>query len=77
MTELTFEKGLPAALVQADNLPTLPTVAVEVLQITSDPDCSLDDLAEVLSRDPTLSSKLLKNYMIGVLNKFAFECNRD
>ncbi|MCZ6598756.1 MAG: HDOD domain-containing protein [Planctomycetota bacterium] len=60
MSGLTFDKPLPPALARADALPSLPAVAVEVLRLTQDPDCSLDDLAAILSRDPALSAKILK-----------------
>ena len=60
MSRSTLEKALPPALLNAENLPSLPAVAVEVLQLTQDEDCTIDDLAAVLGRDPALSAKLLK-----------------
>ncbi len=53
-------KGLPEALLKADNLPSLPAVALEVLRLTQDEESTVDDLAQCLSRDPALAAKLLK-----------------
>lgn len=47
-------------VVNADNLPSPPTVATEILRLTRDEGVSLDDLAELISRDPALSAKFLK-----------------
>ena len=55
-----FEKGLPAILARADNLPSLPAVALDVLRISKDEDASLDEMAACLARDPALAAKLLK-----------------
>lgn len=55
-----FDKELPAALTRADNLPSLPAVALEVLRLSQDEDATLDDMASCLSRDPALAAKLLK-----------------
>ncbi len=41
-------------------LPTLPKVAAEVLRLAHDPDSSLKDMAAVISKDPPLTSRLLK-----------------
>ncbi len=41
-------------------LPTLPTVAVRILQLTADADVSLDDVAEVIEKDQGLSAKVLR-----------------
>jgi HD-like signal output (HDOD) protein/GGDEF domain-containing protein len=47
------------ALVRADDLPSLPAVALEVINLCRSEDTSLSDLAEVVSMDPTLAAKLL------------------
>lgn len=60
MPQPTLQKELPQSLLQAEGLPSLPTVAVEVLQLTQDEDATLDELAQTLSRDPALAAKLLK-----------------
>lgn len=43
-----------------ERLPTLPAVAVEVLELTRDPGVSIDDLIAVVSRDPALSARLVR-----------------
>jgi len=60
MTSQALPPALPAALLQADNLPSLPAVAVEVLRLTQDDGGTIDELAGALSADPALSAKLLK-----------------
>jgi two-component system, cell cycle response regulator len=41
-------------------LPSLPTVGVEVLALSRDPNVSVEQLARVVERDPALSAKVLK-----------------
>ena len=41
-------------------LPTLPAVAVQVLDLTRRPDVSMDDLAVTIQNDQGLSAKVLK-----------------
>src|SRR5262245_1285452 len=60
MSPHVFEKELPAVLRRADDLPSLPAVALEVLRISQDEDATLDDMASCLSRDPALAARLLK-----------------
>ena len=51
---------LPKSILEADSLPSLPAVAMEVLRLTGEEGTTLDDLAEAISRDPALAAKLLK-----------------
>lgn len=44
----------------ADNLPSLPTVALEVLRLTRDENITLAELADVIQHDPALTAKILK-----------------
>ena len=60
MSVYIFEKELPEVLAKADNLPSLPAVALDVLRLCQDDDVTLDAMAHCLSRDPALSAKLLK-----------------
>ena len=60
MSVYVFEKELPEVLRRADNLPSLPAVALDVLRLSQDEDATLDAMASCLSRDPALSAKLLK-----------------
>lgn len=43
-----------------DNIPSLPAIVTRVLQITSDPESSADELMEVISADPAYTVKILK-----------------
>ena len=60
MTSLAFEESLPAALTQAEHLPSIPTVALEVLRLTQDEESTIEELADCLSRDPALAATMLK-----------------
>ena len=52
--------ALPKSILEADSLPSLPAVAMEVLRLTGEEGTTLDDLAEAISKDPALAAKLLK-----------------
>lgn len=41
-------------------LPTLPSVAMDIIERTSDPDVSLDDLASLIERDQGLSARIVR-----------------
>ena len=43
-----------------NSIPTLPTVACKVMEITADPNSSANDLTKVILPDISLSTKLLK-----------------
>ncbi|MBW1708703.1 MAG: HDOD domain-containing protein [Deltaproteobacteria bacterium] len=42
------------------NLPTLPDVALKLLELTGDDDVSINQLMQVISHDPAISSRILK-----------------
>lgn len=42
------------------SVPTLPAVAMKLLEMTSNPDVKLNDIAELIQNDPGLASKVLK-----------------
>lgn len=42
------------------NLPTLPKVAVRILEIASDPETSVKELSGAINQDPALASRVLK-----------------
>lgn len=44
----------------APNLPTLPAVAMRVLELTAKPEVSLRELASVIENDPAIASKVLR-----------------
>jgi serine phosphatase RsbU (regulator of sigma subunit)/HD-like signal output (HDOD) protein len=49
-----------AAIKQADNLPSLPSVALEILQLTRDENTSFAVLARTVEKDPALAGKILR-----------------
>jgi putative nucleotidyltransferase with HDIG domain len=49
-----------AAIARVGQLATLPEVALEVMRLADDPSATGDDLARVLSSDPTLCARVLK-----------------
>lgn len=48
--------GIPESL----QLPSLPLVALEVVELAERADIDIDLLASILKQDPTLASKILK-----------------
>ncbi|HSW45545.1 MAG TPA: GGDEF domain-containing protein [Phycisphaerae bacterium] len=56
---------------QADNLPSLPTVAIQVLRMTQSENLSVADIAKVIQQDPALTGKLLR-----VVNSSLFGMSR-
>ena len=65
-----FEEGLEereriqgmviSKLNRTDTLPTLPSIANQVMMLASNPDSSVDDLTRIIISDPPLTSKLLQ-----------------
>lgn len=55
---------LPAEIEQqlskCENLPSLPSVVVRIIEASKDPEICLADVADIISIDPALSAKLLK-----------------
>ena len=47
-------------IAQIESMPTLPTVALRVMEITSNPGSSASDLMEVIGPDVSLTAKILK-----------------
>ena len=47
-------------VLQSDELPTLPTVASKLVSLTSKEDTTLSDIADLVSKDISLSAKILK-----------------
>ena len=45
---------------QCETLPSLPAVAVQVLELVRNPNCQIPQLARVISKDPALASKILR-----------------
>ncbi len=53
-------KMIRGYLTRADELPTLPEVAFQVMQKLQDTESSASDIVQVIERDPAMSAKLLK-----------------
>ena len=56
MTDLV---ELPLEIRDSEHLPSPPSVALEILRVSSDPNSSIEDLVEILSLDPALSARVL------------------
>ncbi|MBN1593486.1 MAG: HDOD domain-containing protein, partial [Candidatus Coatesbacteria bacterium] len=54
------EVELLKALEEPKELPALPSIAAQVMRITSDPKASLPDLRKVVEMDEALTSKILR-----------------
>ncbi len=54
------ERRIPEGLLQAEDLPSIPAVAVEVLRLCREEETTLEELATALSYDPVLSARLLR-----------------
>ncbi len=54
------EKRVELILQQLDELPTLPAVALRVLEVASDDTAAAKDLASILCNDPSLSTRILQ-----------------
>ena len=47
-------------ILASSNLPSVPLVALKVLELTQQEDVSIDDIAQVIQKDPALTAKLLQ-----------------
>ena len=55
MSQASLERVL-----STPNLPTLPVVAMQVLELTAKPDVSLREIASVIENDPAIASKVIR-----------------
>ncbi len=46
-------------LVQLERLPVFPSIALELMDLLDEPECSVRQIAEVLRREPTLAAEVL------------------
>ncbi len=53
-------ENLKRQIAHATNLPTLPGVAMKILELAKDPDVGLAEVAEVMALDPAMTSKVLR-----------------
>lgn len=54
------QEELLATILQSDELPTLPTVASQLITLTSREDTTLADIASLVAQDISISAKILK-----------------
>jgi diguanylate cyclase (GGDEF)-like protein len=54
------EKIFDSIFEKADNLPTLPGVAIKLLEVVQDQNSAITEIGKILSTDPPLSAKVLK-----------------
>src|SRR5579864_8617026 len=54
------EKRVELILQQLDELPTLPGVALRVLELTANDQASLDEVVALISSDPSLTARILQ-----------------
>jgi diguanylate cyclase (GGDEF)-like protein len=52
--------SLQAKILQSPRLPSLPTIAIEVIELVQQKDVNIKQIAETIQHDPALSTKILK-----------------
>lgn len=60
LNEHPLPPDLEKQLKDCVSLPSLPGVAVKIIEVSKDPDATLSDVASIISTDPAISAKLLK-----------------
>ncbi len=53
-------KEIPEALLREENLPSLPAVALRILELSKNEDSGLGDYADAIASDPALTAKVLR-----------------
>src|ERR1043165_1844290 len=59
MAEGTNEQ-LIERIKQCPNLPSLPTIAMQVLELAQKPEVDIAEIARIICKDPAMSSKILR-----------------
>jgi len=57
---VTLTPDLQAKLKSCSGLPSLPSVAIRIIEASKDPDIGLSDVSEIISSDPAIVVKLLR-----------------
>lgn len=47
-------------ILKSSQLPTVPTVAIRLLELTRDPEVEIDDIVDTVKSDPAIAAKILK-----------------
>jgi len=58
--KISLPKDLEKKLEQCRQLPTIPSVAVKIIDISNDPDVSLAEVSSIISADPAIAAKIIK-----------------
>ena len=58
--DLTVNQELASRITNSTQLPTLPIIAMQVLELTRREDVSVPEIADLIMADPVLASKILK-----------------
>src|SRR6188768_43394 len=54
------EKRVELILQQLEELPTLPAVALRVLEVTGDENSTVEDVVQLIESDPAMSARILQ-----------------
>lgn len=57
---MAFDQQLVDRVLNSPRLPSLPAIALEIIRLVQEDEADVDKIAETISLDPALSSKLLK-----------------
>ena len=55
-----MNEALVARIRQCPTLPSLPTVAIEVLELAQREEVDIAEIARIISKDPAMSGKILR-----------------
>ncbi len=58
--DIQLDPAVLDRLQKADELPTLPTLALRVARLVNDPHASMQDLVQIIRTDPAVTSKILR-----------------
>ena len=59
-TRSSVTPELKKILDSCTNLPSLPAIALKIIDASKDPDIELEQIQSIISMDPALSAKILK-----------------
>src|ERR1700722_3094523 len=57
---MLMNEDLANRIKKCNNLPSLPSIAVQVLELAQQPSVDIPEIAQIISKDPALSSKILR-----------------